>query len=90
MQKRKKCPFKFNWVKFHVGVQGKELADVEVKSGTEKAEVDSDHGIPVSMIKHMLKQEILQQWQSRWDAGKLGRTTYAIFPKVSIKRSVDF
>ncbi|GBN70713.1 Putative protein in type-1 retrotransposable element R1DM [Araneus ventricosus] len=73
-----------HWVKAHVGTAGNEMADLEAKHATTKAQPDQILLRPLSHINSELKAELLSQWQDRWILAINGRTTAEFFPQVAL------
>ncbi|XP_035221861.1 uncharacterized protein LOC118194766 [Stegodyphus dumicola] len=75
-----------NWVKAHEGTKGNERADEEAKRATERDTIDMAVPLSELAVKHKIKQELIKQWQERWDSETTGRWTHGLFPTVSPKR----
>ncbi|GBN69699.1 hypothetical protein AVEN_192683-1 [Araneus ventricosus] len=71
-----------SWIKAHVGYEGNEYADKLAKQATERS--DSTHTIeyPKSHVKRLLKDSMLQAWQTEWTNGTTGRIVHDVIPTV--------
>ncbi|GBN59585.1 hypothetical protein AVEN_155333-1 [Araneus ventricosus] len=71
------------WIRAHVGHLGNEKADELAKEAITSAEAAVLMvPLPRSSAKQDLKQRELAKWQSRWDDGINGCSTYEIIKKV--------
>ncbi|GBL72614.1 Retrovirus-related Pol polyprotein from transposon 17.6 [Araneus ventricosus] len=78
------------WVKAHIGVAGNEAADKAPKEESTKQVIDLQLGIPERSIKTSIRQNLLKEWQDRWnDVNAKGRFTYNIFPEVKTVWCID-
>ena len=68
---------RFCWVPAHVGLEGNEEADKIAKSALELTEtIKMTYG--KGEIKAILKKELMNKWQDRWDKDSSGRTYYNV------------
>ncbi|XP_035205094.1 uncharacterized protein LOC118180053 [Stegodyphus dumicola] len=71
------------WVPAHVGITGNEKADELAKSAAnDKSLREYPVKLPTSYLKRSTLENLLCQWQERWDSAPTGRRTYSFFPKV--------
>ncbi|GIY52246.1 uncharacterized protein CEXT_417141 [Caerostris extrusa] len=77
---------KFMWTRVHVGTAGNEAADAYAKMSTDKNTIDCHFALAISLLKHLLLKDILQQWQVYWNSSLKGRAVFELCPVVSLKR----
>ncbi|XP_035230601.1 uncharacterized protein LOC118202526 [Stegodyphus dumicola] len=71
------------WVPAHVGITGNEKADELAKSAAnDKSLREYPVKLPTSYLKRSTLENLLCQWQERWDSAPTARRTYSFFPKV--------
>ncbi|GBN96432.1 Putative protein in type-1 retrotransposable element R1DM [Araneus ventricosus] len=70
------------WIKAHVGYEGNEYADSLAKQATESNDNTQIIDIPKSHIKNLLKNSMLQAWQTEWTEGTTGRIVHDVIPEV--------
>ena len=71
------------WVPSHCSIPGNEKADSLAKAGTVGDTYERI--ITYHEFSRIPRQEVLSDWQSRWDKGELGRWLHTIIPKVSTR-----
>ncbi|GIY42376.1 uncharacterized protein CDAR_596021 [Caerostris darwini] len=76
----------FMWTRAHVGTAGNEAADAYAKMSTDKGSIDCHFALAKSFIKHLLLQNIMQQWQVCWNSSLKGWAVFDLCPVVSLKR----
>lgn len=76
--------YRLYWTRAHVGEWGNEIADHHAKQATTKTTIDRHIKIYKSQITSISKQQMLRQWQERWDTSTTGRNLYTITNKVNI------
>ncbi|GBL81044.1 hypothetical protein AVEN_83121-1 [Araneus ventricosus] len=76
---------KISWIKAHVCYFGNEIADSLAKAAAESNGIQLDIKLPKCHAKNILRKDITKQWQSEWNEGDTGRSTFNIFPKVSLQ-----
>ncbi|GBM59479.1 hypothetical protein AVEN_131049-1 [Araneus ventricosus] len=74
-----------SWIKAHVGYFGNEAAASLAKAAAESNDVQLDIKLPKCHAKNILRKDIMKEWQSEWDEEDKGRSTFNIFPKVSLE-----
>ncbi|GBM99792.1 hypothetical protein AVEN_101039-1 [Araneus ventricosus] len=62
-----------------------EAADGLAKAATESNDVQLDIKLPKCHAKNILRIDMMNQRQSEWDEGDMGRATFNTFPKVSLQ-----
>ena len=55
------------WVYAHVGIPGSEQADALAKAATTKDTTDCWIPATIKDVKRIIHQNVLQQWQTRWE-----------------------
>ncbi|GBM15984.1 hypothetical protein AVEN_108582-1 [Araneus ventricosus] len=76
---------KISWIKAHAGYFGNEAADSLAKAEAESNDVQLSTEQPKCHAKNTLRKDMMKQRQSEWDEGDTGRSTFNIFPKVSLQ-----
>ena len=73
------------WIKGHADHTGNELADMLAKKASHmKVDVAGPHiPVPLAGIKKKLKEYFVKEWQKRWNANEVCRTSKLIFPCVA-------
>ena len=73
-----------SWIPSHVGIKGNETVDKYAKEALSHDQVDYPNMLKdVSDLNRFLKQQMLNEWQSLWDANKKGRFYYQLQSKVT-------
>jgi len=85
------CKITLKWIKAHNGYAGNEYADYLAKKGTG---LDHDDDIPLPLapkpfFKGLLKDELREKWDERWQGRPDCRQTKHWFPSVDFHRSTD-
>lgn len=73
---------KLVWVPAHVGVQGNELADRYAKKALKHDTLTATTKMSKAETKTLIKQEIKNIWQKRWNNERKGRDVFFINPSV--------
>ncbi|GBN96149.1 Putative protein in type-1 retrotransposable element R1DM [Araneus ventricosus] len=76
---------RLHWVKAHVGVTGNERADEYAKLATNQATIDCVCSKSKATITRLIRDELICQWQNRWENCGNGKHTQKYLPKVSFK-----
>ncbi len=72
----------FCWNRGHSGVLGNEIADGLAKPGARShRSIDYDL-IPVSYIKKLIHNKIIDEWNNKWTTAETGSMTRKFFPTV--------
>ena len=71
------------WIPSHVGIGGNEMADKLAKGALLHQFVDYPKSLDVSDLNILLENNLLKEWQSKWDSSSKGRFYYKLQPKVS-------
>lgn len=74
----------FNWTKAHIGQTSNELADILAKFSLLLPTITT-YPLPITIVKKHFKNQLLQDWQYRWDNSLKGRATYEVCPKIKEK-----
>jgi hypothetical protein len=73
----------FCWVKAHVGIWGKELADTLAKEAATNADlIESYKKVPKSVVISELSEISAETWQREWYLTRKGEITKEYFPAV--------
>jgi hypothetical protein len=81
--KKRRWTIEFSWVKAHVGIYGKELADKLAKDGAcNKDTTVSFNRIPKSTLYKEMEEEATQKWQREWENCTKAGITKRFFPNV--------
>jgi hypothetical protein len=71
------------WVKAHVGIRGKEIADKLAKNAAENENIKVSYNrITKNVILKELEEEGITKWQREWTNSTKGRITKDFFPEV--------
>lgn len=71
------------WIKAHVGIAGNERADELAKDAALNKKTSPAYDrIPVSFLRHSLRQSTITTWDSRYQASSTGGITKMFFPNV--------
>ncbi|GBM11411.1 hypothetical protein AVEN_4628-1 [Araneus ventricosus] len=73
-----------SWVKAYAGNIGNERADQLAKDATQHGQPYSLIKLPKPHIKGLLRNSMLEEWQTSWKNGDTGRKIYNIMPSVSL------
>ncbi|GBM49966.1 hypothetical protein AVEN_34933-1 [Araneus ventricosus] len=76
---------KVSWIKSHMSYFGNETADSLANAAAKSNDVQFDIKLLKCHTKNILRKYMMKQWQSEWDEGDTGRSTFNIFPKVSLQ-----
>ncbi|GBM28844.1 hypothetical protein AVEN_43566-1 [Araneus ventricosus] len=78
-------------VKAHIGIAGNVAAEKAAKEADDRPSIDLHLGLCERSLKTLLKQKLLQNWQTIWEDtnNDKGRYTYALFPTVFKSRCID-
>ena len=73
----------FTWVRGHTGAEGKENADSLTKGAAQDHQLNARFLLfPHSYLKYKLTQNLIQNWQERWDQSAKCRHAYKFFQKI--------
>ena len=73
---------RFCWVPAHVGMEGNQENDKIAKQAVELTDVIK-MTFGKGEVKAILKKELMNKWQERWDKGSSGRTYYGIQKRIN-------
>jgi ribonuclease HI len=74
---------KFTWVKAHVGIPGKEMADKLAKEAERSRLIDITFSrIPISSANHDIQTGSIKIWQKEWQNCTKAMTTKQFFPSI--------
>ncbi|GBM92538.1 hypothetical protein AVEN_177966-1 [Araneus ventricosus] len=77
---------RLSWIRAHVGHPGNEMADFLAKIPITTAGVSTYHvPLPRCGMKSKLTDCAMKEQQDQWDLNDVDRSTYKVFPKVSLK-----
>ena len=80
----------FCWVKAHVGIQGKELADTLAKEAATNADlIESYKKVPNSVVMSELSEISVETWQREWDLTTKSAITKEYFPVIADRLSMN-
>jgi ribonuclease HI len=71
----------FQWIPGHCRLEGNEKVDTLAKSGHHQTIAKIP--VPLSAVRHRLRQALINSWQSQWDNSDKGRHCYFIKSKIS-------
>ncbi|GBM87178.1 hypothetical protein AVEN_78693-1 [Araneus ventricosus] len=72
-----------SWIKTHVGYNGNEEADRLAKKAAESQRDPLSVKAPISYLKSIFREKMMEDWQSDWEEEDTGRSTFNILPRVS-------
>ena len=74
------------WIKAHVGYEGNKRADLLARESTESETKNTMHEAN-NHTKQRVKEQIYEEWQSRWNTEPTCRQTKQFFPKIEKRNS---
>ena len=79
---------KLNWIKAHVNHLGNEIADRAAKTGCSLPEKESV-AISKAYVKSLIRDEMIKEWDRRWQTAGDCRQTFGFFPCVDLTKSKE-
>ncbi|KAA5655735.1 hypothetical protein F3G64_34760, partial [Pseudomonas aeruginosa] len=74
------------WIKAHAGIPGNERADeLAKKAALTNKQAPKYDGVPLSYVRHTLRQTTIDKWQQRYTEATTGMTTKMFF--VDVRRA---
>jgi hypothetical protein len=74
----------FMWVPSQVGITGNEKVDEIARNSAEEGSPWRQNNFRNDIFS-LAKKRLLEEWQSRWVEDEMGRFTFSIYPKVSLR-----
>ncbi|XP_023244393.1 uncharacterized protein LOC111642294 [Centruroides sculpturatus] len=84
----KKRNISFNWIPGHSGIAGNERADALAKEVTTLNVTPSFKKIPITLVKSLIHDKIMNEWQKDWTNSNTGRITYRFLPSVKDRQQL--
>jgi len=84
---RECCQLDLVWVKAHIGIPGNEEADRRAKAATTEEEIIGAL-LPVSHSRMIMKDQILESWQRKWNGCTVGADIRGFIPNVAVNSSL--
>nr|XP_037877477.1 uncharacterized protein LOC119631031 [Bombyx mori] len=86
--KLQKKQITLHWIKAHNGLEGNERADQLAKEAAKKKAKPEYDKCPIAFVKRRIREESIDEWSERYEAGTTAGTTKLFFPNAAAAKKI--